>query len=238
MARMPGAEWLGEQSPRTPMDRYDVVCIHTIVGFAPAHAAHFSVKLDGMILQSRDTKYRSGANLDGNHRVIAIENEDAAKDIPLTPEQVESNAQILAWANRVHDIPLQLCPDSRASSRGIAVHRQGIDGNFTLPSRTLGLPRSMWLGRVSGGEHWSTSTGKVCPRDNKIAQVPAVLARAKQIIEGDDMAEYADDLKRIEEKVDAIDDVVRAKLTRANESLREANRRLKELGQEPEPEDG
>lgn len=38
MARMPGAEWLGEHSPMVPMNRYDIVCVHTIVGYAPAHA--------------------------------------------------------------------------------------------------------------------------------------------------------------------------------------------------------
>lgn len=181
MARMPGAEWLGEHSPRRPMARYDGVCVHTIVGFAPAHAAHFSVKLDGTILQSRDTAFQSAGNLDGNPRIIVIENEDGGKDIPLTPAQLESNAVIYAWAHKKHGIPLQLCPDSRPSSRGLMVHRQGIDGNFVLPANTHGLPRSMWLGRVSGGERWSTSGGKVCPRDNKIAQVPAILKRAKEI---------------------------------------------------------
>src|SRR5690554_5798910 len=129
MARMGKARWLGEQSPRIPMSRYDVVCLHTIVGRAPAHAAHFSVHADGTIDQSRDTKYRSGANLDGNHRVIAIENEDwggpfgtwnvndghAVPDF--TDAQIEANAQILAWAHQTHGIPLQLCPNSKPSSR-------------------------------------------------------------------------------------------------------------------------
>lgn len=172
MARMPGAVWLGEHSPKRLMSRYDIVCVHTIVGYAPAHAAHFSVKLDGTILQSRDTKYRSAANLDGNYRVIAIENEDAAKDIPLTPEQVVSNARILAWAHKTHGTPLQLAPNSKPTSRGLAYHRQGIDGNF-------GGYR--YPGRVSGGEHWSETFGKVCPRDKRIAQLPEILRRAKLI---------------------------------------------------------
>ncbi|HKY59220.1 MAG TPA: N-acetylmuramoyl-L-alanine amidase [Aeromicrobium sp.] len=172
MARMPGAKWLGEHSPRRLMSRYDIVCVHTIVGYAPAHAAHFSVKLDGTILQSRDTRYRSAANLEGNHRIIAIENEDAAKDIPLTPEQVVSNARILAWVHKTHGTPLQLAPNSRSTSRGLGYHRQGIDGNFGGYA---------YPGRVSGGEHWSEAFGKVCPRDKRIAQVPEILRRAKLI---------------------------------------------------------
>ena len=184
MARMPGTIWQGEQSPRRPMERYDIVCVHTIVGYAPAHAAHFSVKADGTILQSRDTAYQSAANLNGNHRVIAIENEDHGPRfggtprlpgwVPLTPEQVEANARILAWAHETHGVPLQLCPDSRPTSRGLAYHRQGIDGNF-------GGYR--FPGRVSGGETWTSSPGKVCPTDARIAQLPDILAAARDHLE-------------------------------------------------------
>jgi hypothetical protein len=188
MSRMPGATWQGEQSPRRPMARWDIVCVHTIVGFAPAHAAHFSTRANGEIIQSRDTAFQSAANLDGNHRVISIENEDHGpafggtpqlpKWVPLTEGQVEACARILAWAHEQHGVPLQLCPDSRPGSRGLAYHRQGIDGNFG----DFRFP-----GRVSGGEHWSSSGGKVCPTDVRIAQLPKILARAKEIVEGDDM---------------------------------------------------
>lgn len=191
MARMPGTTWMGEQSPGRPMTRYDVVCVHTIVGWAPAHAAHFSVKLDGQIIQSRDTRYQSAANLDGNYRVIAIENEDGAEWWkPLTEAQVDANARILAWAHEEHGIPLQLCPDSRPSSRGLAYHRQGIDGNFT----------DGYSGRVSGGETWTEHFGKVCPGAAKIAQLPDILARAQ----GDDMAQYDDLLTGMDKKLDAL----------------------------------
>lgn len=185
MPRMPGAEWVGEQSPRTPMSRYDVVCVHTIVGRAPAHAAHFSTTGSGRILQSRDTLYRSAANLNGNHRVIAIENEDHGPEfkswnikdghaVPaLTDAQVDACARILAWAHKTHGVPLQLCPDSRPGSRGLAYHRQGIDGNFG----TYRFP-----GRAPGGEVWSSSFGKVCPGDRRIEQLPEILARAKAIV--------------------------------------------------------
>lgn len=187
MARMPAARWLGEHSPRTPMSRYDIVCIHTIVGLAPAHAAHFSVHHDGRIDQSRDTRFRSGANLDGNPRVIAIENEDHGPAFgrwdtddghavpPFTTAQIEANAQILAWAHQTHGIPLVLCPNSRPTSRGLAYHRQGIDGNFG----DYAFP-----GRVTGGESWTKSRGKVCPGDKRIAAREKILTRAKQIIVG------------------------------------------------------
>lgn len=212
MARMPGARWQGEHSPRTPMERYDVVCVHTIVGYAPAHAAHFSTHADGQIDQSRDTRWRSAANLHGNPRVLSIENEDhgpafgkwSGSDVPpLTDEQVEANARILAWAHETHGVPLQLCPDSRPGSRGLAYHRQGIDGSFG----SYDFP-----GRVEGGEVWTTAYGKVCPGDARIAQLPAILRRAKQIVgEGKDWLAMATKT----EVEDVVTEVVRRELRAA-----------------------
>lgn len=178
---MPGAAWQGEHGS-VRMARYDVVCIHTIVGHDPAHAAHFSTGSDGTIAQSRDTVYQSAANYEGNPRVIAIENEDfgpefgtwTSPNVPgFTAAQIESIAQILAWCHRVHGIPLVLCPDSRPGSRGIAYHRQGIDGNFG---------DFAYGGRVSGGEHWSTSFGKICPGDRRISQlIEVIIPRARRL---------------------------------------------------------
>src|SRR5690606_22061452 len=195
-----GARWVGEHGSRL-MERYDIVCVHTIVGYAPAHAAHFSVRWNGEILQSRDTKYRSAANLDGNHRISAIESEDHGPAfggvpklpewVPLTPAQVAANAKILRWVHETHGVPLQLCPDSRPTSRGLAYHRQGIDGNFNPP--TYKYP-----GRVPGGETWTEHRGKVCPTDARIAQIPEILRLARG---DDDMPLNKEDLAKIREIV-------------------------------------
>jgi hypothetical protein len=167
------------------MSRYDVLCVHTIVGRAPANAAHFSTNADGYVWQSRDTRYQSAANYYGNPRVIAVENEDMGPAygawntndghaVPgFTAPQVESIAQICAWANRTHGIPLVLCPDSRPGSRGVAYHRQGISGNWA---------GFAYGGLVSGGEVWTRSPGKVCPGDRRITQViTQIIPRARQI---------------------------------------------------------
>lgn len=242
MPKMPGAKWQGEHSPETPMSRYDIVCVHTIVGYAPAHAAHFSVRADGTILQSRDTRYRSAANLDGNHRVIAIENEDHGprfggtprlpKWVPLTPEQVEANARILAWVHDQHGVPLKLCPDSRPKSRGLAYHRQGIDGNFG-PGTDYPAP-----GRVSGGEVWTSSRGKVCPSDARIAQLPEILARARELAnEEDDEMTPADkkwlealiDMKLADQRKGIVSDFLAATITKAGDTVKRALRRAADL---------
>jgi hypothetical protein len=184
MARMPGAQWVGPRHDNGTMSRYDTVCLHTIVGNPPAHAAHFSTRADGHIYQSRDTAYRSAANYNGNHRVIAIENDDHGPEfgtwnvndghsVPaFTAAQIEAIARICAWAYHAHGIPLVACPDSRPGSRGIAFHRQGINGNWAGYA---------YGGRVSGGEVWTKADGKVCPGDRRIAQIPQIIARARQL---------------------------------------------------------
>lgn len=184
MAVMSGAQFLNAATSSL-MSRYDIVCVHTIVGYAPASAAHFSTRWDGYVYQSRDTRYRSAANLNGNHRIISIENEDHGaafgtwntsdgRQVPgFTAAQVEAIAKICAWAHKTHGVPLVLCPDSKPTSRGIAYHRQGCDGNFS---------GYQYGGRVAGGELWSTAAGKVCPGDRRINQlVTQIIPRARQL---------------------------------------------------------
>lgn len=188
MARMPGAEWLGEHGSAVMTEAsLNKICLHTIVGYAPAHAAHFSVRADGHIFQSRDTRFQSAANLHGNDDVIAIENEDHGKAfgtwntndghaVPaFTDAQIEANARIFAWGYRTHKIPLVACPNSKDASEGIAYHRQGIDGNFLAEGYRYG-------GRVVGGEVWTTSPGKVCPGDRRISQIPSIIHRARVLV--------------------------------------------------------
>lgn len=224
MSRMPGAEWQGEEHGSRLMDRYDIVCIHTIVGYAPAHAAHFSTTGAGELMQSRDTRFRSAANFDGNHRIIAIENADhgpefpkwAGSDVPpLTDNQIDRCAEVLAWAHIEHGIPLQLCPDSRPGSRGLAYHRQGIDGNF----ESYRFP-----GRRTGGEVWTEHRGKVCPGDRRIAQLPIILARAQDILEGDDMAFTDEDRARAARIEDKLDDLARLEKARAELNMKRQQR--------------
>jgi len=187
MARMLGAIWLGEHSPKRPIVRYDRVIVHTMVSRAPAHAAHFSITGDGKIYQSRDTRYQSGVSLEGNPTSIGIESEDRGPFFPdwdpkdghavpgFTKAQIQAIARVLAWAHQTHGIPLEPCPDSRPGSRGIAYHRQGIDGNFLAEGYKYG-------GRVSGGERWSETFGKVCPGDVRITQLlTEVVPLARQI---------------------------------------------------------
>lgn len=86
---------------------------------------------------------------------------------PWTDNQAESIAIVYAFGMEHEGWPDQLMPDSRPGSRGLGWHRLGIDP---------------W--RVSGGELWSSSRGKVCPGDAKIAGMPMILARARELFHG------------------------------------------------------
>lgn len=194
MARMPGAVWTplaANYASQGSMARYDLICIHTMVGslmgtdsyFRSGNGAgfsgtesHFGTGANGEIRQWQDTAYRADANLDGNHHILSIENADYGAGYPswntndggavpaFTDAQAEAIAKILAWAYKTHGIPLVLVPDSKPGRKGVCYHAQGVDP-----------------GRVAGGEKWSSAYGKVCPGKRRIAQIPGIIARARQL---------------------------------------------------------
>jgi hypothetical protein len=182
MAWFPGAIRKVVARHRTPMARYRGVCNHVAVSEAASlfgyfnqpgnPTSHFYVRRDGTVEQYVDTQFRAPAQLEGNSSMIGIETQGGVRNVdtePWTESQVDALARIAAWANRVHGIPLVRMPDSLPSTRGIGYHRLGVDP---------------W--RVSGGERWSQSYGKVCPGAGKIAQIPRIIALARQGGQGDD----------------------------------------------------
>lgn len=193
MAKMPGARQrpLASRMTQPKMTHHDIVCIHTQVGSLNGTEAmfkrggytgtesHFGTGGDGEIRQWVDTAYSADANYQGSRRVISIENADHGPGFkswntrgdnvpPFTPAQIEANAQIIAWAHKVHGIPIRLIKNTRPGQRGVGYHAQGVPGN----------------GLVSGGISWSKARGKVCPGRRRIAQIPQIIARAKQIAAG------------------------------------------------------
>src|SRR5690606_8321977 len=123
----------------------------------------------------------SAADLDGNDATISIETWDGYGAVswpggqppPWTSAQVSALVELCRWICTTHGIPVRLADDSKpgASSRGISWHRLGVDGVF--PS--LSDVRAGRLQR-GGGMHYSTATGKVCPGDARIAQIPELVA--------------------------------------------------------------
>ncbi|MDQ3663099.1 MAG: N-acetylmuramoyl-L-alanine amidase [Actinomycetota bacterium] len=199
MSRYPGATWrplAADPSHQALMIRHDGIVLHTMAGSLAGTEAmflqsgftgtesHFGVGADGTILQWVDTSRRADANLNGTWRLLSVETADtgppfpswSASNVPAwTEAQLDAIAGIVAWAAKEHDFPIKAMRSSRAGERGVGWHRLGIEP---------------W--RVDGGEAWSESTGKACPGDRRIAQVPEVIRRAKAIAGGgDDLPEPA-----------------------------------------------
>jgi hypothetical protein len=111
-----------------------------------------------------DTAYRAPANLEGNHRMISCETQGGVgTDLAhgWTTAQVNRLAWIAWRCHELHGFPLRAMHDSLPTSRGIGYHKLGINP---------------W--RVSGGETWSASNGKVCPGAARIAQIPLIISKA------------------------------------------------------------
>ena len=188
MAWFPGAIRKVVARHRTSMARYRGVCYHVAVSEGASlfnyfnqpgnPTSHFYVRRDGTVEQYVDSRFRAPANLDGNSSLISVETQGGVRNVDTerwTEDQVDALARIAAWANRTHGIPLTAMANSLPQTRGIGYHRLGIDP---------------W--RVSGGEQWSASYGKVCPGAGKIAQIPRIITMARQGGEDDGTMAWTD----------------------------------------------
>lgn len=174
------------------MSQVDIISIHTAVGSLASTDAyfrrngfggtfsHFGIGGDGSCTQWQDTAYRAAANYNGNWHIISVECADVGAPFPawntndgnavpaFSDAQIETLARLIATIAPAHNIPIALIPDAKPGRRGIGYHRQGVPGYM-----------------VAGAEQWSTAQGKVCPGNRRIAQIPQVIARAQQIVNGD-----------------------------------------------------
>jgi hypothetical protein len=182
----------GNWASQSRMTQVDILSIHTMVGslagtdsmwrrtgYSGNHS-HFGIGGNGECTQWQDTTYRAAANYNGNWHIISVECADVGAPFPVwntndgaavpafSAPQIETLAQLIAAMCKAHNIPCVLIPDSKVGRRGIGYHRLGVPG-YMLP----------------GTEQWSTAQGKVCPGNRRIAQIPQVIARAQQILNGD-----------------------------------------------------
>lgn len=213
MAKLcPHAEYdpLGPQTqPR--LNVHDIVCLHTMAGTLEGVRAlfksagysgvesHFGVGGSSKAYQWQHTDYSADANLNGNWHIISIETADKGETFPewtgsdvpkWTPDQVDKIVDIVVWCCKTYKIPPKLIPDSKRGRRGIAYHRQGIDGNFTT-----------YKGRVPGGELWSESFGKACPGDRRIEQlIKSVIPKVQDRLRKDPDFDYTVTIVRGDER--------------------------------------
>lgn len=115
-------------------------------------SSHFGTDRNGYAEQWVDTKDKAWAEAAGNTNYISVENEGHGGDA-LTDGQISRIAEILAWAHRVHGVPIQAA--NAPGERGLGWH---------------GMGGAAW------GGHYD------CPGDNVRAQFPEILKRAQAIV--------------------------------------------------------
>jgi hypothetical protein len=137
------------------------------------------IRCSGEGVNAWPVNLRCAANLEGNHRIWAIETEDVDADcfapwnltcgnVPAwTKAQVETLIEGFTWWCLRFNRPPVIIPDAKPGRVGLGYHR-------------FGVPNSPeW---VSGAEKWTTSEGKCCPDWRRIDQfrnqiVPEVARR-------------------------------------------------------------
>jgi len=139
-----------------------------------AACSHFHVDRFGNVEQYIDTANKSCSETGaGNPYCVSIETQSDlnAKD-PWTAAQETAIVELLQWLNKTHGIPL-VAKTKADKTAGIGWHRLGVNGNFpALPSVLAGRTQR------GGGDLWSSATGKTCPGDARITQIPGLIARA------------------------------------------------------------
>ncbi|WP_291279998.1 N-acetylmuramoyl-L-alanine amidase [Galactobacter sp.] len=135
-----------------------------------AASSHFYVRKSGVVEQYVDTAQVSWASGAANSRSISIETEGLG-DEAWTTAQVTALIALCQWIIKKHPgIPTRQMDSSSATDKGIGWHRLGCDGNFP----ETGILRGR--NQRGKGESWSKAYGKVCPGDDRIKQVPAIVA--------------------------------------------------------------
>jgi hypothetical protein len=131
-------------------------------------SSHFVAAKDGRASQMVDTAITAWTQKAGNGHWLSIENEGFVPD-RLTARQIEFAAQILVRAHTVYRVPLQVTNDP--DGRGLGHHSMGAHPGYP--------------------DDWGHPG---CPGANIIAQKPTIVARAKEILEEQNMPtpeEYA-----------------------------------------------
>jgi len=128
-------------------------------------SSHFIVGRDGRCAQMVDTAVTAWTQGTGNGHWLSSENEGFLlgdrRSPPgwheLSPQMIEKNAQLLARAHHAYGVPLLLA--THPTHRGLGYHSMGADAGY----------------------NWGHSA---CPGGPIKAQLPLILARAKQIVQG------------------------------------------------------
>lgn len=165
MAKMPGATQRPITVNYTKGGQDDVrgVVVHIMAGTLAGTdswfrnpkaqaSSHFGTGKGGALYQWVDTADRAWAQASGNRTWLSVENEGKGGDT-LTEEQLDRNAEVLAWAHEKYGVPLQVA--AGPNGYGLGYH-------------------------AMGGDAWGGHTS--CPGPKIVAQLPLIVERAKRLV--------------------------------------------------------
>lgn len=116
-------------------------------------SSHFIVSKKGEITQMVDTAYTAWTQADGNGKWLSIENEGYVPD-PLTDAQLDACAAILAKANAVYGVPLQVT--GSPAGYGLGHHSMGAEtgleywGHSECPGSAIKNQKQEIVDRATG----------------------------------------------------------------------------------------
>lgn len=90
-------------------------------------SSHFVVAKSGAITQMVDTDFTAWTQSDGNGKWLSIENEGFVPDL-LTEAQLDAQARILAKANQVYGVPIQMT--NTPDGYGLGHHSMGAECGY------------------------------------------------------------------------------------------------------------
>ncbi len=138
--------------------------------------AHFFNPRAGQIRQHQYMDCRAAADLNGSATSISVEHSGVDGD-SMTDTQLRNLAKVFAWAVKYCGVPNRIATVDNLN--GLAWHRLGVQGNFGTYDPN---DRTTWS-RAQTGAVWSSATGKLCPTNNFIRQIPGVYKRAQYWLE-------------------------------------------------------
>lgn len=180
MTTYPGAVWrpIGDLNVGGWRDTTRGIILHTAASEATgadhAHywatrdvktSANFYIDRDGTITQFADADRITWATGAANSATISVETQGQG-DEPWTPQQLAALRDLCVWASQTYGFPLQLMGSSHPSETGIGWHRLGVPASYAQAAAGISQ---------TGGPLWSPDVGKVCPGDDRIAQIPSLL---------------------------------------------------------------
>lgn len=159
---MPGAEWIGPTPNQYThgMIEHRGLVLHIEQNYNQDNvdhwfkdptaeaSAHFTNPKQGKLRQLVDTDDAAWTEKAGNRYWVSVEHEGFSGE-ELTADQVENDAQLLAWLHTTYNIPLQ--PADDPSGSGLGWHGMGGDawgGHFDCPGEPIKAQRSAIIARA------------------------------------------------------------------------------------------